>query len=301
MFLLLLILGIYTYNYRNSITDYILLNFIYKNEFNYDGSNEYKINNEFLYFKQSNNYKPKNKEDIFNIMYSSINNGYDSFNFYCQNNYKNCINDVKELTGNYELLSTINNFVHPFNSYNKLNVTIDKFGKINIEVIKLYSDTNIDILNKKVDSIYNELITSDMNDYDKIKVIHDYIIDNTVYDEERANNLNNDYEGKYLSNTAIGPLLQGYGICSGYTDAMTLFLNKMNIPNYKISSKNHVWNLVYINNEWLHLDLTWDDPVINNGKINTIEHNYFLITTKELLNIEKTEHNFDKNIFMEAN
>lgn len=300
MFLLCLILGLFIYTYKNNITEYILLNYVYKNDFNYDSSNEYKITDEFSYFKLTDNYKPENKKDIFNIIYNAINNGYESFNFYCQNSYETCLDDVKDLTSDYELLSVINNFVHPYNSYNKLNVTINSLGKINIKVQKLYNESTINILNKKIDTVYNELITDNMTDYDKIKIIHDYIIDNSVYDEQRANNLYNDYQGEFSSNIATGPLLQGHGICSGYTDAMKLFLDKMNIPNYKISSENHIWNLVYIDNKWLHLDLTWDDPVINNGEISTIDHTYFLIDTNKLLNIEKTEHNFDENIFMEA-
>lgn len=300
MFLLCLILGLFIYTYKNNITEYILLNYVYKNDFNYDSSNEYKIIDEFSYFKLTDNYKPENKKDIFNIIYNAINNGYESFNFYCQNSYETCLDDVKDLTSDYELLSVINNFVHPYNSYNKLNVTINSLGKINIKVQKLYNESTINILNKKIDTVYNELITDNMTDYDKIKIIHDYIIDNSVYDEQRANNLYNDYQGEFSSNIATGPLLQGHGICSGYTDAMKLFLDKMNIPNYKISSENHIWNLVYIDNKWLHLDLTWDDPVINNGEISTIDHTYFLIDTNKLLNIEKTEHNFDENIFIEA-
>ena len=300
MFLLCLILGLFIYTYKNNITEYILLNYVYKNDFNYDSSNEYKITDEFSYFKLTDNYKPENKKDIFNIIYNAINNGYESFNFYCQNSYETCLDDVKDLTSDYELLSVINNFVHPYNSYNKLNVTINSLGKINIKVQKLYNESTINILNKKIDTVYNELITDNITDYDKIKIIHDYIIDNSVYDEQRANNLYNDYQGEFSSNIATGPLLQGHGICSGYTDAMKLFLDKMNIPNYKISSENHIWNLVYINNKWLHLDLTWDDPVINNGEISTIDHTYFLIDTNKLLNIEKTEHNFDENIFIEA-
>ena len=300
IFLLCLILGLFIYTYKNNITEYILLNYVYKNDFNYDSSNEYKIIDEFSYFKLTDNYKPENKKDIFNIIYNAINNGYESFNFYCQNSYETCLDDVKDLTSDYELLSVINNFVHPYNSYNKLNVTINSLGKINIKVQKLYNESTINILNKKIDTVYNELITDNMTDYDKIKIIHDYIIDNSVYDEQRANNLYNDYQGEFSSNIATGPLLQGHGICSGYTDAMKLFLDKMNIPNYKISSENHIWNLVYIDNKWLHLDLTWDDPVINNGEISTIDHTYFLIDTNKLLNIEKTEHNFDENIFIEA-
>ena len=65
----------------------------------------------------------------------------------------------------------------------------------------------------------------------------------------------------------------------------------MNVKSFKISSDDHVWNAVFINNNWYHLDLTWDDPVSKDGK-DYLEHNYFLIDTKQLLSIEKTQHQF---------
>ena len=73
-------------------------------------------------------------------------------------------------------------------------------------------------------------------------------------------------------------------------------LGKMlNIPNLKISSANHVWNLVYLDNNWLHLDLTWDD--IEN---NRYRDNYFLITKEKLLSLDTKEHNFDNSFFVEG-
>lgn len=297
--LLIAIIGLIV-NYKNQITEYILLNYVYKNDFNYTNNNEYKKNTDYSYFKSTDNYKPNNKQDILNIMYTSINNGYDKFNFYCQNEYSTCIEDVKDLTNNYELLSNIDNFVHPFNSYDQLNVNINGLGKISISVEKLYTEEMIDILNTKVDEIYNNIISDTMTNYEKVKTIHDYIIDNTKYDQAKADDLiNNTKTSTHLSNTAYGPLIEGYGICSGYTDAMALFLNKMDIPNYKISSSNHVWNFVYLDDTWVHIDLTWDDPVIKSGE-EVIDHDYFAITTEELLNKETAQHNFDQTIFVEA-
>ena len=101
----------------------------------------------------------------------------------------------------------------------------------------------------------------------------------------------------YHSNTAYGVLLEGYGICSGYSDAMKLFLDKLNIINYKISNDQHIWNLVYLDGQWLHLDLTWDDPVSDK---NITRDNYFLITTKTLKELKDDVHYYDNNIFDEA-
>ena len=91
---------------------------------------------------------------------------------------------------------------------------------------------------------------------------------------------------------------------------MTLFLYKLNIPNYKVAKtpdntigfEGHVWNAVYLNNNWLHLDLTWDDPVSKDGK-NYLQHNYYLITTEELNELDEPkkiiDHQFPKNIYIE--
>lgn len=64
-------------------------------------------------------------------------------------------------------------------------------------------------------------------------------------------------------------------------DSMAVFLGKMGIKNIKISNISHVWNLVYLNGAWFHLDLTWDDPVVNTNE-NLLLHNYFLITNTDL-------------------
>ena len=91
---------------------------------------------------------------------------------------------------------------------------------------------------------------------------------------------------------------------------MAIFLTNMGYDNFKIATTNenikepagHVWNAVKINNEWLHLDLTWDDPVSSDGK-DYLYHKYFLINTEELIladsNITSKEHEFNRAIYSE--
>lgn len=288
------------YTYKDQLFEYVVLNCIYKEEFTAGNSNEYKLNYNNSFVKQTDNYKPQNKQDILNIIYSGLNNGWDEFSYFCTMEYEDCINDSKDITNNAITVSYMNNFIHPYNSFSNIKISINNLGKVTIKVNKLYTSDDIYTLNLKIDEIYNDIITKDMSDTDKIKAIHDYIINTTVYDSEKADNLNNEnYVAKYKSQTAYGPLIEGFGICGGYSDAMALFLNKMGIPNYKISSDNHVWNLVYLDNNWLHLDLTWDDPVVNT-KENLLLHNFFLITSDELAKKNTGQHNYDKNVFVEA-
>ena len=80
---------------------------------------------------------------------------------------------------------------------------------------------------------------------------------------------------------------------------MSLFLDKMKIKNYRISSDTHEWNLVYINGIWKHLDLTWDDPITSDDS-DIISHDYFLIDEDVLKSKSDKEHLFNENVYKEA-
>ena len=262
-------------------------------------NNEYSRNYNFNYVQLTNNFFPNNKQDILNIYYTFINSGMDEFTFYCKSDYENCYNDVDDIADNQVIVSNINNFVHPYNSFKNIETNIQNYlfikgKKITIKNNKNYDDNMISIINTKVKNTIDDNIKYNLNDKDKIKIIHDYIINNTKYDSERSdqNTIN------YKSDTAYGTLVEGHSICSGYADAMMLFLEKLNIKNYKISSKNHGWNYVYLDGKWYNLDLTWDDPVSKDGK-DVLEYNFFLINDDELLKLDKIEHTFDKTVYSE--
>ena len=84
--------------------------------------------------------------------------------------------------------------------------------------------------------------TVNMNEIqmDSIRKIHNYIINNTKYDSARADSNIIDYD----SDIAYGPLLEGYALCGGYTEAMELFLEKLHIKSFRVASEEHIWNAV---------------------------------------------------------
>lgn len=293
---LLSFLGFIWY-YQEPIVDFILEEYIYTNEIVLGTDNEYKRDYDYGYVQTTDNFVPQNRQDLINIIYTFLDSGWDEIAFYCPEEYVNCISTVEEITNDKELLSNINNFVHPFNSYKKIFINIDSRNKVTLINQKTYNQEEINIINQKVDYVISELITPTMTDYDKIKVLHDYIINTTVYDKVRADDAN--INSGYLSHNAYGVLISGKGICGGYSDAMAIFLNRLNLNNYKVSSSNHVWNYVKLNNAWYHLDLTWDDPIVNTGE-NILTHNFFLINTLTLEQKMTSQHNYNKNIYIEA-
>lgn len=285
---LLIILLILTYIYRNSIASFISDEIIYKGSNKVLTYNEYYIENDYLYVQNTDANTVKNYQEILNMFYTIINSGDDCFSFYCD--YNNCINDIKKITNDNTIVANINNFVHPYNSFETINIDVSLDGKITVKIKKVYSDKQIEFINKYIQDFINSNLNLSMNNLDKIKTFHNHIINKTKYDQDNT----------FESYTAYNLLTSGLSICGGYSDIMSIYLNSLGIKNYKITSKNHIWNLVELDGKWYHLDSTWDDPIASDGKQYLI-HNFFMISTDELLKLDRFEHNFDKNTYLEAN
>ena len=265
----------------------------YSKEIKFEKQNDYYRDYNFDYVQNTDDSTPNNYQEMLNVLYTAINNGYTEFTFYCGNEYTYCIDDLKQIADDGEELSIINNYVHPFNSFDSVE-TGYKNDKITIKVHHKYNDKTKELINQRVNEIFDKEI--DLNDiqYNSIKKIHDYIINNTKYDSDRTDNGIMNYQ----SDIAYGPLFEGYAICGGYTDAMQLFLEKLNIKSYRVASNEHIWNAVELNNIWYNLDLTWDDPVIDDGR-NILDDTYFMIDTKTLQENDMTEHDFSINYYKE--
>lgn len=256
--------------------------------------NKYRKKENYDYVKINENTTLKNKDDVKNMIYTYLDAGWDEYTVKCDADYLDCTNDIKEIVQNNTYLTDLSNFVHPFNTFDKINTTFAASGKVKLKKEPRYSDSQIDTLNKKVDEIYKENYDSSKNVLENIKIFHDYIVNHTKYDQNNTTGLSN-----VGSSSAYGVLIDGIGICSGYSDAMQLFLEKMNVKNYRISSSTHEWNLVYVEGAWRHLDLTWDDPIMSDGS-DALKEDYFLIDTNTLLSKDDGEHNFDSSIYIEA-
>ncbi len=97
-------------------------------------------------------------------------------------------------------------------------------------------------------------ISSDMNDFEKALVLHDYLDEHTRY----VVNDNDNNPGYTLAN--------GIGVCGGYASAYNMLLKVAGIKSHSVFSSNHAWNLVTINGKQYHVDATWDDTKMD-GKM----------------------------------
>ena len=278
--------------FKNDIS-FLLTSRSVERQFGQTTENSYFVEDHFNYVDNYEKAEVHSREEIIYSIYYLINSGANYSKRYCAKDYVTCYQDMEVISSDTNLLSILNNYVHPYNSFDSIIFNFDE-NIIEIEIQHTYTKEEVKQLEDKVSGVISEKIKNNMSTKDKIKAIHDHIIKNTEYDTLKTDNIN---DTTYKSNTAYGVLVEGYGICSGYSDTMKLFLDELNIVNYKVSNDQHIWNVVLLDGEWLHLDLTWDDPVSDK---NISRDNYFLINSKNLELLDDGVHYFNSTIFSEV-
>lgn len=128
-------------------------------------------------------------------------------------------------------------------------------------------------VDRKVDETLARIITPGMNDHEKVKVIHDWIVTHVEYDQSLS----------YY--TAYEAISLGRAVCQGYSLLGYRMLEKAGldvlIAEGSVNTGEHAWNMVKLDGIWYHLDITWDDPV--GGEADApIRYNYYLLTDEEL-------------------
>lgn len=95
-----------------------------------------------------------------------------------------------------------------------------------------------------------ERIPAGLSDGEKVLFIHDYLAANYEYDYD------------YAIYDAYGFLHEGKGVCQAYTLTFSALMDRLGIPVSYVESAllGHIWNVVKLDGEWYHIDVTWDDP-----------------------------------------
>lgn len=121
----------------------------------------------------------------------------------------------------------------------------------------------------EVDRWINEVVSltdSSFSDLEYAIFFHDYLAENYEYDTSLK------------THDLYNFIKTGKGVCQSYTYAYMALLEAVGIEASWASSNSmvHMWNVVKIDGEWYHVDLTWDDPVVNS--VGVPQHNYFLLS-----------------------
>lgn len=102
------------------------------------------------------------------------------------------------------------------------------------------------------------LIPADADCWEKCRIIHDELIDMTVYDHSFGDHCHDLY----------GTLANHQAVCEGYALAFQYLMKKsgeeceiiQSDPDIEDPTQAHGWNAVYYNTDERYIDVTWDDP-----------------------------------------
>lgn len=140
-----------------------------------------------------------------------------------------------------------------------------------------YNETKkqTDAVNRKVKLILKKMNLSEKSTGQKVKLIHDFIVNNTIYDITLT-----DY-------SAYNALIEKSSVCQGYALLTYKMLTEAGIETRIITGfgngEPHAWNIVKVEDVWYNLDCTWDDPISNTGK-QVLIYDYYLKNEEDFKN-----------------
>ncbi len=123
---------------------------------------------------------------------------------------------------------------------------------------------------------------STWSDYGRIKSVYEYLVDTVVYNADAPDN-----------QCMQSALINRQSVCAGYAKAFQYICHRMGyfctyVTGSIRSGGDHAWNIVRIDGNYYHVDVTWGDPVFagawedGNG-ITVMNYNYLCCTDEEIL------------------
>lgn len=145
----------------------------------------------------------------------------------------------------------------------------------------------INQFNQKSTLVINSISVS-FSMVEKEKLIHDYIVKNTVYDNNAAAQVGSDNSNDFAF-SAYGALCEGKAVCSGYSKIFQYLCYCVGINVTQITGNTdrspHMWACVQLDSNWYHTDVTWADTVSKDYTY----YGYFNVTEASI----KKDHSID--------
>ncbi|WP_230874889.1 transglutaminase domain-containing protein [Lysinibacillus cavernae] len=129
-------------------------------------------------------------------------------------------------------------------------------------------------VNQYVEEFADQYITKEMTDFERAKTINDYVVQLATYTEQGSTEGQSVFE-LISEETAV---CQAYALLA-YRLFLASDLDAKYVYGYS-EDQLHAWNLVSIDDDWYHLDTTWND--VDPEEPYTVSYEYFLVNDEKL-------------------
>ena len=141
----------------------------------------------------------------------------------------------------------------------------------------------------QVDAIANNVVAAvaNENDYNKLKYFYEWIINWTIY---QSNECDQDFTSVFLLKQSV---------CAGYSRTFQYLCKKAGIKCTYVpgdTDEPHAWNLVELNGKYYWVDVTWGDPIYDDGT-QTLNYHYFMTTDEVLF---RTHYTLDGTVLLSS-
>lgn len=136
-------------------------------------------------------------------------------------------------------------------------------------------------LTRAIEELQGSVILPDMSDYEKAKALHDYVAKLIDYDyaQYRAKDGSEFMRGFGYPAGINRALLEGKGVCAAYAETYAALCNLFGLRCVDTvgtaGGDTHGWNVVEVDGQWYHVDVTWDDK-------SSTSYRYFLVSDATL-------------------
>jgi transglutaminase-like putative cysteine protease len=159
----------------------------------------------------------------------------------------------------------------------------------------LYPSSVVQSDDFRITNLLTDLLYGVSGEADKIRIIHNYLVQNTIYDFDSINGTRKPQDALTVLGTRYSidtRYTDGHylAVCEGYSNAAAALLRAAGIETRIMTSTamNHAWNHVFTDGSWKFMDVTWNDPTISgtgrDGGPYYVRYDYYLLTTMDGVN-----------------
>lgn len=101
----------------------------------------------------------------------------------------------------------------------------------------------------------------------KLLLAHEYVANHVSYDNNIIiGGITSEEDETAYTQSAYSALCMGLTVCAGYSEALQLLCNGSGIDAVSVTSLDHQWNKVRVDDSWYNVDVTWADQEPQSGE-----------------------------------